>query len=240
MNHPQTLNALTRRRFLARTVREALGTTAAIAVTPALVDRWSAVCLSGDWPRFTSALASALPEFDAGEFLILRSIVRPYYVQFCGDTSLLRVEAVSNLYLREDERLPARSHRALVALGWKAPSREPHRSERDPTGSSNYYMDVRHPVAFGEVAALVTRTLHDVYGVTHPAALTYKAGAPDGTVIKLPTLGIARRPPRAGRSTQRTAEEQELLDSFARDRGREWTEDFSELILVQARELGFL
>lgn len=70
--------------------------------------------------------------------------------------------------------------------------------------------------------------------------LRYKAGAPDGTEIKLPTLGISRRPPRAGRSTRRTAEEQELLDSFARDRGREWTEDFSELIVGQARQVGFL
>jgi hypothetical protein len=139
-----------------------LGAAAALAAAPMLTDRRAQGAPSPDWLQFTSALASVLPELDHGEFLILDSKLRPYYVQFWGDKTSLRVEAVSNQYLPEDDRLSARSHRALLAGGWKAPSREANRSKQDPGGSPNYSMDIRHFVAFSEVAALAVRHVVDV------------------------------------------------------------------------------
>jgi hypothetical protein len=37
-----------------------------------------------------------------------------------------------------------------------------------------------------------------------------------------------------------TAEEQEILDTVARNNGKEWTERHAHLILEQARTIGFL
>jgi len=236
----QTFNTLNRRRFLSRAAPGILGAAAVSTGAPALPDHRAAAPGSGDWPRFTSALAAALAELEAADFLILRCKDQPYYVQFCGDTAALRVEAVSDQCLGGGARLSTRSHHALVTAGWTPPWHVPHGPGSRPDRPPNYFMDIPHPVAFGDVAALAVRTLQDAYEVAHPTSLTYKAGAPDGTVIKFPTLGIARRPPRAGRSTRRTTAEQELLDWFARHRGREWTEDSSELILGQARHIGDL
>src|SRR4029450_11112106 len=60
--------------------------------------------------------------------------------------------------------------------------REPDSPAPHPGGSPNYYMDIPHPVAFGDLAVLAVRTLQDVYEVPNPTALAYKAGTPDGTV----------------------------------------------------------
>lgn len=44
----------------------------------------------------------------------------------------------------------------------------------------------------------------------------------------------------ADESTERTPEEQRIIDSVAEGRGEEWAEEHAELILTQARLIGDL
>ena len=124
---------------------------------------------------------------------ILRSRARPYFVQFCRYGAAVRMEAVSNHYLAKDARLSPSSQRVLLMAGWQSPTHDPDSPWPDLAGSPNYHRDIPHPSAAHDMAALAVQTLRTVYGVPTPAALTYKAVALAGTVIRLPILGITRR-----------------------------------------------
>lgn len=92
--------------------------------------------------------------------------------------------AVSNATLPPEHRLPRTAVGELVALGWSPPGVVTGPAER---------FGLRLPVdQAGRVAAIVSRTLREVYGTPHPAFLLYTTKFPDGSPVEPPALGSAR------------------------------------------------
>ena len=157
----------------------------------------------GSWPAFTRALAETLAVLDGKQFLILERKPPGAYVQVAAqDDGGLRIEAASNHYLQGDERLDRARIRRLRQLGWLAPTHAPDtpkKTRRARKGSPNYYRDLTGEVDYGEAAGLLVATLREVYKVSRPSRLAYKAFDAKDRVILLPTLGIDPEPVSAER-----------------------------------------
>ncbi len=117
-----------------------------------------------------------------------------YYVQFAIESDLVRAEAVSNGYLDAIHKLSDQGCSKLLELGWNPPTHLPGQADGPIQGSPNFFVDVRMPVPYGAIAILATDTLRRIYGVQNLGELEYKSFARDGTSIRFPDLGIARRP----------------------------------------------
>jgi hypothetical protein len=100
-----------------------------------------------------------------------------YYVQFAvTDDEGLWVEAASNTFLDEGERLGPEAMAALDRLGWHPPSGDAGREEPIGEHSPNHFRHYRAPVSvevITEAVHLACRTLHEVYGAETPAFLHY-------------------------------------------------------------------
>jgi len=156
----------------------------------------------GSWPAFTRALAETLAVLEDTQYLILDRKPAGIYVQVTAENAGLRIEAISNHYLEGDERLDRARIRRLRALGWLAPTYVPDTSKpisRRRKGSPNYYRDLKGEVDYASVAAMLVATLREVYTVSRPSQLSYKAFDDDDRVILLPTLGIDLEPRSAKR-----------------------------------------
>ena len=143
------------------------------------------------WDEYAEVVARILDALDAGQFLILRSIDRPGFVQFATHGMHgLRAEAVSNVSLPLDRQLGPDALDAALRLGWRAPTGEPGGNhERDPEGSPNYFREWPAPVPYHDVARLAIDTLTQVFDVGHPGRVRYEAYTNEGTAILLPSLG---------------------------------------------------
>lgn len=107
-----------------------------------------------------------------------------------GASAQIHAYAVSNATLPPEHRLPRTAVGELVALGWSPPG--------VVTGPADRF-GLRLPVdQAGRVAAIVSRTLREVYGTPHPAFLLYTTRFPDGSPVEPPALGSARPVPGAG------------------------------------------
>lgn len=112
-----------------------------------------------------------------------------------GEDQHLYAEAVSNASLPDGYRLDRSAIAHLVALGWSPPGVVERSQDRFGLKAS--------VEAAPQVAAMVARTMRDIYGAPHPAFITYIVsgtpagaaallkGAAEGTV-ELPPLGTAR------------------------------------------------
>jgi hypothetical protein len=155
--------------------------------------------ISKDWPHFAHNLAASLEVLDEDEYLILISKVNGRFIQFvCQGSFGMRAEAVSNNYLTGECRLSEDDHARLLRLGWSPPTHsareENNPDQRDPDGSPNYFCEWDRPVPFALVAQMAVDTLRDVYGVTHPGTLMYKAASTSGTKVRMPQLGLREEP----------------------------------------------
>jgi len=127
-----------------------------------------------------------------------------YGVQLVLDAEQVMGTAIGNADLPPEYRLDRAAIASLVALGWSPPGIVP--------GSGDAF-GVTEPrdQATSRLAALVSRTLRDVYGAPHPAFLTYSARgkdwSPEGSP---PQLGAARyvATSHAPVEVERTSEEQ--------------------------------
>jgi hypothetical protein len=147
------------------------------------------------WDEFSQALTQALPVLPADTELELTldptasgtgEAVYTVSVMPAGSEHV-HAYAVSNAMLAPEHRLPRAAVGALVALGWSPPGVVAGAAERFglqlPAGQG------------GRVAAIVCRTLREIYGTPHPAFLLYSAVAPDGSPVEAPPLGSARPMP---------------------------------------------
>lgn len=144
------------------------------------------------WREFARSIATAVPALPVGTHVELTLDPTAsgtgdavYAVSLTvneGDQLLAR--AVGNAGLPEGFRLDRKSIAAMVALGWSPPG--------VVTGSGeNFGLAV--PVGKAEtLAAVVTRTLRDVYGAPHPAFLVYDAHDQEGETVAISPLGTAR------------------------------------------------
>ena len=104
------------------------------------------------------------------------------YVQFAHDANGLRVEAVSNRFLREEQQRSAEQEENLAEAGWQRPDR------RYP----NRRLDFPLPLTAADVqriAQLTVLALRDGLQVTALSFLEYRAwSAGTRTVVDLPEL----------------------------------------------------
>jgi hypothetical protein len=150
---------------------------------------------SSAWPPFVEKLAGVLGRLEEDQFLILTSKRSQEFVQFAGQGSYgMRVEGMSNYYRDDAHQLNDVQIAALVDAGWNAPTKDPTAStpNNDPDGSPNFYLDAELPIDFLAVAGLAVSTLVDVFDVSHPGYLEYKAFSSDGNSIIFSSLGLKR------------------------------------------------
>jgi len=158
------------------------------------------------WHEFAQAVARAVVQLPPGVQLDLTldptasgtgDAVYEVAVSM-GEDQHLYAEAVSNASLPDGYRLDRSAIAHLVALGWSPPGVVERSQDR---------FGLKAPVEVApQVAAMVARTMRDIYGAPHPAFITYIVsgtpagaaallkGAADGTV-DLPPLGTARPAP---------------------------------------------
>ncbi len=161
--------------------------------------------VSNDWTPFEAALATALAGLAEDQFLIL-SIKNPgadddaprfvRFVQFAAQGAYgMRVEAISNEFLHDADRLEQPQIDALRADGWLAPtSGAGDTPETDPDGSPNFWRQWENPVPMHKVAHLAVTALRDVYGAPHPGFLTVEAYDTEGNAVAVPDLQFEPTP----------------------------------------------
>ncbi|MBL0143810.1 MAG: hypothetical protein IPP91_17315 [Betaproteobacteria bacterium] len=146
------------------------------------------------WSHFADRLVHTLIALEEDEYLILSVKGTDRYVQFMDQGAYgMRMEAVSDYYLPEDEHLTEEDYATLMKLGWSAPTNLPDQFGRKADGSPNYFVDLARPIPYADVAVLAVFTLSNVHGATHPGQLEYDAKSTGGTSIRFPYLPIRRR-----------------------------------------------
>lgn len=114
-----------------------------------------------------------------GDFLIVAHCRINYVLFTHGGAHGLRAEAVSNTYIEPPPALlTTTQYDTLRALGWRQATQHPPedpRAAHDPPGSPNFFRHVASPAQFAALAAVVTTTRRDVYGIRSPQALRYHA-----------------------------------------------------------------
>jgi hypothetical protein len=149
---------------------------------------------SAAWMQLTDQLDTALGALEEDEYLVLQLKGTNRFVQFAMQGSFgMRIEAVSNFYLPEDQQLDDDDHETLLRLGWCAATNLPEEiGGHHPDGSPNYFLDLAPPVPLRAVAELAVATLFAVYGAEHPLDLEYSAFGESVASIRLPNLGLRR------------------------------------------------
>ena len=151
------------------------------------------------WKEFADRLVGALVALEEDEFLVIRVKGTSRYLQFMDQGSYgMRVEAVSDYYLPEDDHLREEDYHYLMKLGWHAPTQVPGTSGEDIDGSPNYYLDLARPLPLQDVAVMAVLTLIHVHRAGHPGRLEYDAWSMEGMSIRIPHLLIRRRAEEAG------------------------------------------
>ena len=150
------------------------------------------------WAEFSKALAGALPTLAAGSSLDLTldpsasGVGEAMYSVSVEptDNGELRAYAVSNALLPPEHRLSRTAVGDLVALGWSPPGVVAEGDER---------FGVRLPTTqAARLAAMLSRTVRDVYGTPHPAFLMYTMDSTGAEPPIMPQLGAARPVPGGG------------------------------------------
>lgn len=149
------------------------------------------------WHELVVRLGQALQAMEEDEYLIVDIRGTNLYVQFAAQGVLgLRAEATSAYYLPEDASISDSQHRALLRLGWGAPTNLPEGiGPHEFEGSPNYFVELEPPVDHGWMAALAVATLASVFGAGSPDRLEYRAFLDDGTPIRFTDLGIEEAAP---------------------------------------------
>lgn len=131
------------------------------------------------WETFERWLARVLAGMIDGDVLVIARESadgepgrdRQPHIQFCawGD-GLIRAEAAGNRHLDRVFALTDAQHDELVALGYRAPLSPAMALAQG--GSTNFNTDQSRDDA-AEVASRSVRTLREIYGLVHPAFLSF-------------------------------------------------------------------
>ena len=143
------------------------------------------------WDEFTRRLADGLGKMAVESFLILElpsdEAGGRAYVQFAhwahdDGSGGLRAEAVGSEYLPETRPLTPVQEERLDALAWQRPS-------PDAKGR-NFHREWPVPAPCVDVAAVVARTLREVYGVAEPSELRFRYASFESAEIADLDLGL--------------------------------------------------
>ncbi|WP_405115242.1 YbjN domain-containing protein [Micromonospora sp. NBC_01405] len=144
------------------------------------------------WREFARALAERLRELPAGTHVELTldptasgtgNAVYSISVDFTAD-GRLSARAVGNATLPQGYRLDRSAVADMVALGWSPPG--------VVAGSGEHFGLEGDTAEATRLAALLSRTLRDVYGAPHPAFLVYVVHDVEGEPVPVEPLGTAR------------------------------------------------
>ena len=131
--------------------------------------RWDDA-VEGAWREFRQRLADHVAGMGEDDSLVVE--VPPQqetgaapYCQVAGGEAMVRVEAVSNVYLAAGSELDEEQERALEGIGFRRPE-----AEDWPEGETNFWLDLELREA-DRAAVMVVRALREVYGVLHPVYL---------------------------------------------------------------------
>jgi len=144
------------------------------------------------WQEFARSLAAVLPTLPSGARLELTLDPTAtgtgdavYAVSVLAeDSGELRAYAVGNASLPEGYRMGRDAVAALIALGWSPPG--------VVAGSEDRFGFAVAQASPPSIAAMLARTMRDVYGAPHPAFLMYLAHGADQAPIQISPLGSAR------------------------------------------------
>ena len=142
------------------------------------------------WREFRQRLADHVAAMADGDSIVVEVVGQdvdgaPAYCQVAAGDEVLRVEAVSNVYLADECQLDDDQVTALGDMGFQQPEA---RSWED--GETNFWLDLEQREA-DRAAVMVVTALRDVYGVLHPVYLDAEGLEPEGAVRPLPP-----KPPR--------------------------------------------
>jgi hypothetical protein len=150
--------------------------------------------VTGAWREFARSLAGVLPVLAAGATLEL--VLDPtasgtgaasYSVTATvTDDGRLAARAVSNASLPEDYQMNRAGVADMVALGWSPPGVDPG------SGADFGVTTGSDPAEVTRLAAVLARTLRDIYGAPHPAFLVYTARDASDEPLVVTPLGSAR------------------------------------------------
>ncbi|MFG1949590.1 hypothetical protein [Micromonospora sp. NPDC048830] len=144
------------------------------------------------WREFARALADRLRELPTGSHVELTldptasgtgDAVYSISVDI-ADSGRLSAQAVGNATLPQGYRLDRAAVADMVALGWSPPG--------VVAGSGEHFGLAGDTAEATRIAALLSRTLRDVYGAPHPAFLVYVVQGADGEPVTVEPLGTAR------------------------------------------------
>jgi hypothetical protein len=133
------------------------------------------------WSRFRVSLGDHVVAMADDDVLIIEAETAVHdeaagaapYVQFCGwGEGRVRAEVSSNAYLDARVALDAAAERALLGLGWNAPT---HGVDDEPDeGSANFFVDADRRDG-DRLAVMAVAALRKVFGVPHPAFLSWSS-----------------------------------------------------------------
>ena len=131
--------------------------------------RWDDA-VEGAWREFRQRLADHVAGMGEDDSIVVE--VPPQqetgaapYCQVAGGDAMVRVEAVSNVYLAAGSELDEEQERALEGIGFRRPE-----AEDWSEGETNFWLDLELREA-DRAAVMVVRALREVYGVLHPVYL---------------------------------------------------------------------
>lgn len=144
------------------------------------------------WREFARALSALLPTLAAGAILEVTldptasgtgDAVYSVSVQAAEEGELVAL-AVGNASLPEGYRMNRAAVADLIALGWSPPGVVPDSGDSFGLRTTTAEAD--------QLAAVVARTLRDVYGAPHPAFLVYLVQDEEQGPLQVEPLGTAR------------------------------------------------
>ncbi|WP_299926093.1 YbjN domain-containing protein [uncultured Nocardioides sp.] len=137
------------------------------------------------WREFRQRLADHVAAMVADDSLVVEvpqaheSGAAPY-CQVAGGDEMVRVEAVSNVYLAVECELDGEREALLDRIGFQRPE-----ADDWSEGETNFWADLEQREA-DRAAVMVVRALREVYGVLHPVYLDAGGLEPEGAVRPLP------------------------------------------------------
>ncbi|MCY4726817.1 hypothetical protein NYO98_11065 [Nocardioides sp. STR2] len=137
------------------------------------------------WREFRQRLADHVAEMAEGDSIVVE-LRQPQengaapYCQVAGSTGMVRVEAVSNVYLAVEHELDEAQERALERLGFHRPEAEDWSEDE-----TNFWIDLE-PREADRAAVMIVRALHEVYGVLHPVYLEAGGLEPEAAAQQTP------------------------------------------------------
>jgi len=142
------------------------------------------------WREFRQRLADHVAGMGEDDSIVVElpqqgTGVAPY-CQVAGGDAMVRVEAVSNVYLAAGSELDQEQERALEGMGFHRPE-----AEDWSEGETNFWLDLE-PREADRAAVMVVRALREVYGVLHPVYLDAGGLEPEGAVRPLPPEPVQR------------------------------------------------